>query len=188
MVLSPAGRAKGMDGVPSDMTDLEACYFCGAVDDVERRSVLDTGPTVALCADCDERLDRIIEPLRDQPAATDADDDGTTIQVQPEDTETPDDEESAPTGTEDQSVVAGDEAPDDQGVTVDADTEPPDRPEGYGKVLRFLRNRELPIERDTVVELTANAYDLRRDQVDTALDHAIDAGILVETDGEIHRA
>jgi len=158
------------------MPDLEACYFCGAVEDVTREAALPatalpadaTAPTVALCPECSRRLETVVAPLLDTAPPTDDDAD--------------DDTEASPT---DSGV---DEETD--GVTIDE--EPPDtaassRPEGYGKVLRFLRNRELPMAEETVVELTITAYDLRREEVEAALEYAVDTGALVASDGEIRR-
>lgn len=186
------------------MPDLEACYFCGGVDGVTREPVLaddvvDPGvdpPTVALCPTCRDRLDAIVDQLHPPggdngaPESDEAADGPTTIDVQPGDTT--EEPTAEPDDAPDTDPVAGDDDPPDRGVTIDTDDTSDDqavddRPDGYGKVLRFLRNRELPMARPTVVELVGSAYDLRHDEVEAALDYAIDHDTLTETDGDIRR-
>lgn len=183
------------------MPDLDACYFCGGVEDVTRepvtagdRTAADTDtPTVALCPSCRDRLDALFDALDSQrPDTTDTATTSTTIDVKPGDTP-PDQADGQPQPSE-ADPVAGDDDPPDQGVTIDPpdDDQPTDdatvdRPEGYGKVLRFLRNRELPMARTRVVELVGSAYELRHDEVEAVLDYAIDHDTLAETDDEIRR-
>ncbi|MFB6103675.1 MAG: hypothetical protein ABEJ57_01130 [Halobacteriaceae archaeon] len=164
------------------MSTLEACYFCGAVEEVTRQPALPTtvlppetsARTVALCPDCRQRLETVLAPLTD----------GT---------------ESVPGtvgGDEDQAGPGVGDGDAEETVTADGDDEadPPEaegadqRPVGYGKVLRFLRNRELPMAEETVVELAITAYDLRREEVQDALDYAVETGVLEASDGEIRRA
>ncbi|WP_255151132.1 hypothetical protein [Halorarius halobius] len=61
-------------------------------------------------------------------------------------------------------------------------------PKGYRKVLRFLENREFPIERTEAVEMTADAYGLDEEAVDAAIEHAVSHGRLKAYDGELRRA
>ena len=60
-------------------------------------------------------------------------------------------------------------------------------PPAYPKVMRFLRNRELPMDRDTATTLAASAYDLEPHEVAEVFDLAIDLGDLAERDGELDR-
>ena len=60
-------------------------------------------------------------------------------------------------------------------------------PEGYGKVLRLLRNREFPVERDVAEALAAGAYDLETHEVDAIIEHALDRGEFVEERGKLNR-
>lgn len=53
--------------------------------------------------------------------------------------------------------------------------------------MRFLRNRELPMDRDTATTLAASAYDLEPHEVAEVFDLAIDLGDLAERDGELDR-
>jgi hypothetical protein len=64
----------------------------------------------------------------------------------------------------------------------------PERPAGYHKTLRFLRNRDLPMPRADAEELVASAYDMDASQCRRVLDVAIEDGVLVEDDGQIRRA
>ena len=58
-------------------------------------------------------------------------------------------------------------------------------PKGYRKTLRFLQNRETPIERDAAVEMVSDAYGFDREAVETAIDHAVKHGRLKQLQDEI---
>lgn len=58
-------------------------------------------------------------------------------------------------------------------------------PRGYRKTLRFLQNRETPIERDTAVEMVSDAYDFDPEAVEAAIDHAVKHGRLKQLQDEI---
>jgi hypothetical protein len=60
-------------------------------------------------------------------------------------------------------------------------------PKGYRKVVRFLENREMPMDRQEAVEMTAGAYDMDEEAVDTAIEHAVGHGRLKAYDGELRR-
>ncbi|WP_247730794.1 hypothetical protein [Halovivax limisalsi] len=111
-------------------------------------------------------------------------------------------EESGPTGdagSADAPDAADGRASDDRG-TADAgnDGESPaapdasagaaaesTAPQSYGKVLRLLRNRDLPMARSDVEGLAAGAYDLESHQVEAILDRAIERGDLIEDGRQI---
>lgn len=57
-----------------------------------------------------------------------------------------------------------------------------ERPEGYGKVVRLVENRDAGIARRDLVELAKGAYGMRSSTVDEAIDFAIEHGALTETD------
>ncbi|QSX00712.1 hypothetical protein [Haloterrigena alkaliphila] len=95
-------------------------------------------------------------------------------------------ETAAATQADDEAIdfdeSATDETNDDSG-SGDA-TRPPN---GYGKVLRLLRNREFPMKRSAVENLAAGAYDLEADEVDAIVDHAVENGEFVEKQGKLRR-
>jgi len=118
---------------------------------------------------------------------------------------------TAPTSTDDETTVstpdgvtigdatAGDE-PAAYGPTDDAargaaaarDEASPDdgtgrveRPTGYGKVIRLVRNRDEALPRGDLEELASSAYDLPADTVHRAVDAAVENGDLQEVDGAI---
>jgi len=53
-------------------------------------------------------------------------------------------------------------------------------PRAYNKVIRLLRNREFPMERDAVETLAASAYDLESHEAEAIVDHAIEHDELLE--------
>lgn len=60
-------------------------------------------------------------------------------------------------------------------------------PRGYRKVMRFLENRELPMDRSEAESLAAEAYEFDVDEVSEAIDHAVQYGRLREVSGELKR-
>lgn len=58
-------------------------------------------------------------------------------------------------------------------------------PKGYRKVLRFLENREFPIDRTEAVEVTAGAYGMDEAAVEAAIDHAVKHDRMKSFDGEL---
>lgn len=58
-------------------------------------------------------------------------------------------------------------------------------PKGYRKVLRFLENREFPIDRTEAVEVTAGAYGMDETAVEAAIDHAVKHDRMKSFDGEL---
>ena len=73
---------------------------------------------------------------------------------------------------------AGD-GPADSADDADAAEEPPN----FRKVMRFLNNREFPVDRAEVAEFAAGAYDLEDREVRDIFDYAIERGILDEENG-----
>ena len=55
----------------------------------------------------------------------------------------------------------------------------------YGKLLRLLRNRDLPMNRSKVEALASGAYDLDGHEVEGLIDAAVDRGDLVDDGGRI---
>ncbi|MFC3959642.1 hypothetical protein [Halovivax cerinus] len=89
-----------------------------------------------------------------------------------------DDRESAATGTDTDDSSPTDVASATAARTGEATSG--SAPRAYGKVLRLLQNRELPMARADVEALAAGAYDLEDHQVEAVVDYAIEQGDLVE--------
>ncbi len=64
----------------------------------------------------------------------------------------------------------------------------PSAPQAYPKVIRLLRNRELPMDRNAVESLAAGAYDLEAEQAEAIVDHALEQKEFTEQGGKLHRA
>ena len=69
-----------------------------------------------------------------------------------------------------------------------AGSTPGDEPAEFRTVMRLLGNREFPVERDSVVELAASAYDLDEGHVHRILDHAVDRGVIADDGGTLRRS
>jgi hypothetical protein len=60
-------------------------------------------------------------------------------------------------------------------------------PRGYRKVMRFLENREFPMDREEAETLAAEAYGMDRASVSAAIDHAIKHNRVREASGDLHQ-
>lgn len=60
-------------------------------------------------------------------------------------------------------------------------------PGGYRKVMRFLENREFPMDREEAETLAAEAYGMDRGAVAAAIDHAVKHDRLREAAGELRQ-
>lgn len=117
------------------------------------------------------------------------------------------DEGELPRTVPEDSVADSDSAPDERtdsdiDTTTTGDTDElaaPDResrsdgtstrpPTAYRNVVRLLRNREFPMERDAVESLAAGAYDLENHEVERIVDYAIENGEFVEDGGKLRRS
>lgn len=58
-------------------------------------------------------------------------------------------------------------------------------PDGFRKVMRFLNNREFPVDRAEVSEFAAGAYDMEDDEVAAIFDYAVERGVLAEENGKL---
>ncbi|MDJ1432831.1 hypothetical protein [Halostagnicola sp. A-GB9-2] len=61
-------------------------------------------------------------------------------------------------------------------------------PQGYGKVIRLLRNREFPMDRSAVETLAAGAYDLETREVEAIIEHALEDGEFAENGDQLVRS
>lgn len=180
------------------MADLESCYFCGSVEDLGEYAtpparLLPDGhdaQSAILCPDCRGKLRDVLEPIAahveelettPEPAAADQQlSTGSTDDASADD---------SPSGADDGTVeTSDDERPGVDELAAEAAAgAAPDTPDGYRRVLRLLRNRELPMARADVVALTSGAYELGEAQCEEILDAAIERGDLGESGDQITR-
>ena len=55
----------------------------------------------------------------------------------------------------------------------------------YNKVMRLLKNREMPVDRAEIREVAINAYDLEGEQFDAIIDAAVDRDLIGQTNGQL---
>ncbi|WP_255194836.1 hypothetical protein [Halorarius litoreus] len=200
------------------MRQLSGCDFCGgtasgtfevlpAEYDPEGK-----GKRMLLCDHCRDALSSILDPLLDAKAEAGgrnlggdvepdispvsderedtADESDDSIDADAESSGAPGDHLEANGGTESESAdqpAADDESTGSQMAATGAGASSR-VPKGYRKVLRFLENREMPMDRQEAIEMTAGAYGMDESAVDAAIDHAVSHGRLKSYDGEIRRA
>ncbi|MFC7069930.1 hypothetical protein [Halobaculum lipolyticum] len=106
----------------------------------------------------------------------------------------PSDEDAAADGDDDTAadpVTVGDAAADDTDTddaddgTVTVSAPAREEPDGFRKVMRFLNNREFPVDRAEVSEFAAGAYDMDDDEVAAIFDYAVERGVLAEENGKL---
>ncbi|MFC7097346.1 hypothetical protein [Halobaculum marinum] len=131
---------------------------------------------VVLCGDCRETLDDVLAPLLDRLGARD--DGGVDHSFADA---TAGHAPSDPSPTED----AIDETGADRDLATDAAAPERTEPDSFRKVMRFLNNREFPVDRAEVSEFAAGAYGLEDDEVREIFDYAIERGILAEENGQL---
>jgi len=117
------------------------------------------------------------EPDRTPVAAESDETDGAAVAT--EDTAVAADDAAAPAEDPDGAAATRGDDPDASGT--DAGEEPAD----FRKVMRFLNNREFPVDRAEVAEFAAGAYDLEDEEVREIFDYAIERGVLTEDDGQL---
>jgi len=57
----------------------------------------------------------------------------------------------------------------------------------YNKVMRLLQNREFPVQREEIVSIAANAYELSERECAAVIELAVDRGLLTENGGRLDR-
>jgi hypothetical protein len=163
------------------MTDFSDCYFCGAVAaDLEEHPVIppETDPpdarqrTVAVCPTCREKLDRVIEPV-----VAHLDPDSAKHDVEA------DDSDSAPA----EHGVDPERSPGEDTKQRDGPDDTSEFPRESRRILRLLDNREFPVDRDDIVTVATNAYDVTREEAESVIDLLIERDELTEEDGTLHR-
>lgn len=165
------------------------------------------GPRMLLCEGCRDRLSSVVDPLVAEIAGDVESDPAEPAPSEREPVPSePADEGNDPPTQEAGSGVAdldpGDDAGErstevdsaadaDVGASRDAggrtESERSGAPPGYRKVVRFLENRQLPVDRAEAEGLAADAYEIDEEAVADAIDHAIRYGRLREVDGDLKR-
>jgi hypothetical protein len=142
---------------------------------------------MVLCDHCRDALASILDPLLDatgrdvEPSVEDVADGATDAEpAEP----TP---EGSDADTADQAPPAEEQRAEARMAKTGAGSSSR-VPRGYRKTLRFLENREMPLDHDEAVEMVAGAYGLEETAVEAAIEHAANHGRLKLLSGEIHRA
>jgi len=100
---------------------------------------------------------------------------------------------SSPAGADDDTADAADGSAEDheaasatENDASDAtETDVGEEPADFRKVMRFLNNREFPVDRAEVAQFAAGAYDLEDEDVREIFDYAIERGVLAEENGRL---
>lgn len=183
------------------MREVSGCDFCGdtaaGTFDVlpPEYDPEGKGKRMVLCDHCRDALASILDPLLDAKADdveprvdVDPDSGGTsagTAGTEPADASEPRQSSDAEATDEDDAEPATPDEPAGPRMAKTAEGASSRVPRGYRKTLRFLQNRETPIERDAAVEMVADAYDFDPEAVETAIDHAVKHGRLKRLQDEI---
>jgi len=191
------------------MREVSGCDFCGdtasGTFDVlpPEYDPEEKGKRMVLCDHCRDALASILDPLLDAKAAdveprvdVDPDAAGATEEAVDEGGDGPADADTHATddtGGDTDDEPADSETGDDDGAAESggprmaktAEGTSSRVPKGYRKTLRFLQNRETPIERDAAVEMVSDAYDFDSEAVEAAIDHAVKHGRLKRLQDEI---
>jgi len=182
------------------MRQLDSCDFCGeraeGVFEVVPGSAAGGARRLALCSDCRETLQSVVDPLLDDAKRTTASSDSQGAADSPDDEpdprgasdtsdSVPDAEPAEETDSVSESVSQRDA--DSEGVTIQSggsEASPQERrPDGYAQVIRLLQNREGAMPRADLRSLATNAYDLRERTFEDALEAAVENGDVEETSG-----
>lgn len=196
------------------MREVSGCDFCGGTAS-GTFEVLPaeydpdgTGKRMLLCDHCRDALSSILDPLLDATAGTgrsavatsetegsvasdgSADDEPAAgdAGTASEDAAGGTDDAAGPPGSGEPSPASGEEMGAETRMAATGAGSSSRVPRGYRKVLRFLENREFPVDRREAVEMTADAYGMEAEAVDAAIDHAVTHDRLKAYDGELREA
>lgn len=166
------------------MEEVRACDFCGGgASGVYEVVPAETGASgearrMVLCDGCRDTLASVVDPLL--AAGTGADGSGDDVdegrEVDRGSEPAGDGQEAAPAADATEAAEAGGRPIRERGP-----------PQGYRKVMRFLENREFPMDRGTAEALAADAYGLSETEVSAVIDHAVTHGRLRDVNGELRR-
>jgi hypothetical protein len=166
---------------PPDVRELD-CDFCGGTATGAYEVLpaeLDPSPDeqvrIVLCDSCRETLNDVLAPLLDRIGSGDAFAPGPSFAADAAGHSSPVVEAGSDGGD------GIDETGDDPAIAIDAAAG--EEPPNFRTVMRFLNNREFPVDRAEVAEFAAGAYDLEDQDVQDIFDYAIERGILAEENG-----
>lgn len=182
------------------MREVSGCDFCGETAsgtfdvlppeyDPEGK-----GKRMVLCDHCRDALASILDPLLDAKSGGTGDVEPSVDEVAAAADASADATGGEDTGSPDESTDSPDETPPAEEQRAEARMAKTGAgsssrvPKGYRKTLRFLENREMPIDHDDAVEMVAGAYGLEETAVEAAIEHAANHGRLKVLSGKIHRA
>lgn len=192
------------------MRQLSGCDFCGDTASGTFEVLPETydpkgeGKRMLLCDHCRDALASILDPLLDAKMA-DVEPNITPdhrLDAEPTSVGSTDAESATSFLDDDAVTLSADGAFTDESSTGESSSESSEKsasgsmattgagsssgvPKGYQKVLRFLENREFPIDRTEAVEVTAGAYGMDEAAVEAAIDHAVKHDRMKSFDGEL---
>jgi hypothetical protein len=138
----------------------------GRSDDGDRKMAESADNRSSVDNTADERVDDETEPAgneqEERTQATDGQADGAS---------------GGNSASDDGDNGAGDQTP--SGTTISALE--------YNRVMRMLQNREFPVDREEIVLVASNAYDIAQSECAQVIDLAVDRGLLDERDGKLYR-
>jgi hypothetical protein len=178
------GSSAAVDGTPFEVDDTASVFDDGA-DETASDSVF---------------ADETDVPRTTIPdAEAGDDDDGIAFDDQSTD-RTPDGDETGTNQSRERPTATGSDATDATDATettaggsnasagADADSEPdaPDvDPRTYNKVVRLLKNRDLPVARSEIESIAGSAYDIPDHECEAIVDAAIQRGLVAEDGSEL---
>ena len=176
-----------VDGTPFEVDDTASVFDDGA-DETASDSVFadeaDVPTTTIPDAEAGSEDDGIA--FDDQSTDRTPDGDGTaTNQSRERPTATGRDATDATEAT-DGSATAGGGSNASAGADADSETDAPDvDPRTYNKVVRLLKNRDLPVARSEIEAIAGSAYDIPDHECEAIVDAAIQRGLVAQDGSEL---
>lgn len=186
-----AGASSG-DGAGADATD-EAGDAAGDRDGTP----FEVDDTASVFDDPDEPSGSVFADSTDAPATTipdaesnDAQTDGIAFDGQPDDaSSTGQSSNETVNANADAAGASNDRAStganDDADAGSDGSDAPDVDPRTYNKVVRLLKNRDLPVPRAEIESIAGSAYDIPDHECEAIIDAAIQRGLVAEADGRL---
>ena len=145
------------------------------------------GKRMVLCDRCRDTIASVLDPLLDAKSErSDVEpnvDETTEREAEPASVNpASSDTDGVDAGDSDEEDAAGREKSEMASTGAGASSRVP---KGYRKVVRFLENREFPLDHGDAVEMVAGAYELDESAVEAAIDHADSHDRLRVAQGEI---
>jgi hypothetical protein len=173
-----AGNDTAADAAGSESTGEDGTPF--EVDDTT--SVFDDADDAASSSVFADANDTPTTPIQD--AESDDDADGIAFDDQSRD-DTAADRESTTNAASASNTSTDGASTDDTTTTANGSDAPDVDPRTYNKVVRLLKNRDLPVPRDEIESIAGSAYDIPDHECEAILDAAIQRGLVAEADGQL---